>query len=214
HDTPDLFRTVPRNKNHWLAVRLVGTRSNRSAIGARVRAWAGGTQQTQEVRGGGSYASQNDFRVHFGLGKAERVERLAVRWPNGLEEEWRDVAADRVLVLKEGGGQPSSEAPRPSGLQSRGGAAVNLPRGEGGGGRCSRPARCTPAGASIPPPARSRHPSTSRPPSSTGPRPSGRTAISTSARPTRRRPGSRRRWPPSRAARARSRSRRAWPRAP
>jgi len=113
HDTPDLFRTLPRNKNHWLAVRLVGTRSNRSAIGARVRAWAGGARQTQEVRGGGSYASQNDLRVHFGLGPAARVERLAVRWPNGLEEEWRDVAADHVLVLKEGSGQPSADAPRP-----------------------------------------------------------------------------------------------------
>jgi enediyne biosynthesis protein E4 len=112
HDTPDLFHTVARNKNHWLAVRLVGTRSNRSAIGARVRAWAGGARQTQEVRGGGSYASQNDFRAHFGLGTAARVERLAVRWPNGLEEEWRDVAADRVLVLKEGTGQPAAEPPR------------------------------------------------------------------------------------------------------
>ena len=76
-------------RNHWLTLRLVGTRSNRSAIGARVRCVAAGVRQTQEVRGGGSYASQNDLRVHFGLGAAARVDRLEVRWPNGLEESWR-----------------------------------------------------------------------------------------------------------------------------
>ena len=105
HDTPDLFRTVRRNDNHWLTLRLVGTRSNRSAIGARVRCLAGGVRQTQEVRGGGSYASQNDLRVHFGLGAAARVDRLEVRWPNGLAESWSDIAPDRVLVLEEGTGQ-------------------------------------------------------------------------------------------------------------
>ena len=67
-------------------------------------ATAGGALQTQEVRGGGSYDSQNDLRVHFGLGEAATVERLEVRWPSGLEEEWRDVAADRILSLREGTG--------------------------------------------------------------------------------------------------------------
>jgi enediyne biosynthesis protein E4 len=108
HDTPDLFHTIARNQNHWLTLRLVGTRSNRSAIGARVRALAGGGWQTQEVRGGGSYASQNDLRVHFGLGDAARVERLEVRWPNGLEEEWPDLAVDRVLTFREGTGAPKA----------------------------------------------------------------------------------------------------------
>jgi hypothetical protein len=105
HDSPDLFRTVPRNRNHWLGVKLVGTRSNRSAIGARVRAVAGEARQTQEVRGGGSYASQNDLRVHFGLGGAARLDRLEVRWPNGLQEEWRDVAVDRIMTVEEGSGR-------------------------------------------------------------------------------------------------------------
>ena len=72
--------------------------SNRSAIGARVRCSAGGAVQVEEVRGGGSYISQNDLRVHFGLGAAARVDRLEVRWPNGLEEEWRDLAVDRILT--------------------------------------------------------------------------------------------------------------------
>ncbi len=104
HDAPDLFRTEARNKNHWIALRLEGTRSNRSAIGARVRCEAAGRAQVDEVRGGGSYASQNDLRVHFGLAEAARVDRISVRWPNGLEEEWRDLGVDRIVPLKEGTG--------------------------------------------------------------------------------------------------------------
>jgi hypothetical protein len=104
HDRPDLYRALRRNENHWLTLRLVGTRSNRSAIGSRVRCLSGGVRQTQEVRGGGSYASQNDLRVHFGLGSATKVERIEVRWPNGLEEAWSDLTVDRVAVLQEGTG--------------------------------------------------------------------------------------------------------------
>jgi len=84
----------------------VGTRSNRSAIGARLRCTAGGAVQAQEVRGGGSYISQNDLRVHFGLGAAMKVDRLEVRWPNGLEEEWVDLPVDRIHTLTEGSGSP------------------------------------------------------------------------------------------------------------
>ena len=83
-------------------MKLVGTRSNRSAIGARVRLVTADGRQVQEVRGGGSYYSQNDLRVHFGLGKTSRVERLEVRWPNGLEEKWTDVG-DRSDRDAEGG---------------------------------------------------------------------------------------------------------------
>jgi hypothetical protein len=105
---PDLYRTQTVPGRHWLLLQLVGTTSNRSAIGARVSCEAGGATQWQEVRGGGSYDSQNDLRVHFGLGDAARVERLAVRWPNGLQEEWRDVAVDRILTLREGTGAKST----------------------------------------------------------------------------------------------------------
>jgi hypothetical protein len=101
---PDLFRTDTDPGRHWLLVKLVGTTSNRSAIGARVGCTAGGMTRWQEVRGGGSYISQNDLRAHFGLGETSKVDRLWVRWPNGLEEEWRDVAADQVLTLREGSG--------------------------------------------------------------------------------------------------------------
>ena len=102
NDTPDLYRLDLAQPRHWLTVRLVGTASNRSAIGARVRATSGDSTQVQEVRGGGSYYAQNDLRVHFGLGGAARVDRLEVRWPNGLEESWTNVEVDRVLTLREG----------------------------------------------------------------------------------------------------------------
>jgi enediyne biosynthesis protein E4 len=108
HDTPDLFRTEAAAGHHWVAAKLTGTRSNRSAIGARVRCDAGGVTQWQEVRGGGSYASQNDLRVHFGLAAATTVDRLWVRWPSGLEEEWTGLPAGRIHTLTEGSGRAAA----------------------------------------------------------------------------------------------------------
>ncbi len=111
HDRPDLFRLDAGRGSHWLLLKLVGTRSNRSAIGARVRAFRGDTVQVEEVRGGGSYISQNDLRVHFGLGDSPRVDRIEVRWPSGLVEAWTDVQADRILPLTEGTGAPAGKGP-------------------------------------------------------------------------------------------------------
>jgi hypothetical protein len=113
HDTPDLFRLDSDPAAHWVAARLVGTASNRSAIGARVRLVAGKTVRVDEVRGGGSYNSQNDLRVHFGLGATPAVDRIEVRWPNGLEEHWTEVAIDRILSLKEGTGRRGGPAAKP-----------------------------------------------------------------------------------------------------
>jgi hypothetical protein len=104
NDRPDLFRLKGDPRHHWITLRLAGVTSNRNAIGARVRCVAGGVEQWQEVRGGGSYLSQNDFRVHFGLALASRVDRIDVRWPNGLEESWETLEADRFHTLKEGSG--------------------------------------------------------------------------------------------------------------
>ena len=101
---PDVFRLDLRAGAHWTTLKLVGTESNRSAIGARVTLFGADGIQVQEVRGGGSYFSQNDLRVHFGLGASARIDRLAVRWPNGREEQWKDVAVDRILTLIEGSG--------------------------------------------------------------------------------------------------------------
>ena len=106
NDLPDLFRLDQLGERHWLTLRLVGTHSNRSAIGALVRLVTADGEQRQEVRGGGSYYSQNDLRLNFGLGAARAVDRVVVRWPNGLEEAWTQVAIDRVHTLKEGTGQP------------------------------------------------------------------------------------------------------------
>ena len=106
HDAPDLFRADMRGKRHWLLVKLVGTTSNRSAIGARLRLTTVEGTQLEEVRGGGSYYSQNDLRVHFGLGDATKIDRLEVRWPNGATEDWTSLAPDRIVTLKEGTGRP------------------------------------------------------------------------------------------------------------
>ena len=106
NDTPDLYRVVSRG-NHWITLKLVGTRSNRSAIGARVRCIVPGALLEGEVRGGGSYISQNDLRIHFGLGRTTRVTGVLVRWPSGLVERWSDISADQFLTLKEGAGTPA-----------------------------------------------------------------------------------------------------------
>jgi hypothetical protein len=109
HDTPDVFLTTAASNHHWLVVRLIGTRSNRNAIGARVRVTTGEVTQIREVQGGGSYLSQNDLRVHVGLGAAVVVDRIEVRWPSGLEEGWTAVAPDRLLTLREGEGKALSQ---------------------------------------------------------------------------------------------------------
>jgi hypothetical protein len=105
HDTPDLYRLDLHEPRSWVTVRLQGVQSNRHAIGARIRVSAGGATQVDEVRGGGSYYAQNDFRRNFGLGSAAKVDRLEVRWPNGLEEVWTNLEVNRIVTLKEGSGQ-------------------------------------------------------------------------------------------------------------
>ena len=104
HAEPDLFRLDLQPGAHWITLKLVGTRSNRSAIGARVRLFSSEGVQLQEVRGGGSYFSQNDLRVHFGLGRSGVMDRIEIRWPNGLEEQWKNLEVDRIVTLTEGTG--------------------------------------------------------------------------------------------------------------
>ena len=88
-------------RNNWIAVRTIGTRSNRSGIGARIVCTAGGRRQVGEARSGGSYLSQNDLRVHFGLGKAASVD-LEVRWPSGHVDRHTAVPVNRVIAVTEG----------------------------------------------------------------------------------------------------------------
>jgi hypothetical protein len=92
------------SKNNWLKVKCHGTKSNRSAIGARVRVVTGKHSQISEVMSGSSYISQNDLRLHFGLGSAKQVDVVEVRWPSELVESFKNVDANQLLVLREGQG--------------------------------------------------------------------------------------------------------------
>jgi hypothetical protein len=102
-DPPTLLVNRTRD-GHRVLVALQGRKSNRSAIGARVTIRTGTTVQTNEVRGGSSYLSQNDLRLHFGLGTATRIDTLEVRWPSGAVERLKDVTADQVITIVEGAG--------------------------------------------------------------------------------------------------------------
>ncbi len=110
NDFPQLLRCDSRSENNWLKVKTIGTKSNRSGIGARLRCVThppGETkphQQIDEVRSGGSYISQNDLRVHFGIGKTEKVELLEIRWPSGALDTLKDVKPNQLIVVKEGEG--------------------------------------------------------------------------------------------------------------
>jgi hypothetical protein len=103
NEPPSLLRNDLRGSNHWLKLKLVGTKSNRSAIGARVVVRYGKKSQAQEVLSQSSFYSTNDFRLHFGLG-SEKTADIAIRWPNGAHEELKEVAADQLIVVKEGTG--------------------------------------------------------------------------------------------------------------
>jgi hypothetical protein len=96
-----VLRNEGGNRNHWLQLRLVGARSNRDGIGVKIRIVAGGRTQVDEAKGGGSYQSAHDPRIHFGLGIAERVDLLELRWPSGAVDRLTGVAVDRVVTVKE-----------------------------------------------------------------------------------------------------------------
>jgi hypothetical protein len=97
----DVLRNNTARDRHALEVRVVGVKSNRNGIGARVTVTAQGRMQMREVKSGSSYLGQNDLRVHFGLDDATRVERIDVRWPAGDIETIRDVPADQIVTVTE-----------------------------------------------------------------------------------------------------------------
>jgi enediyne biosynthesis protein E4 len=111
---PMILRNQGGNRNHWIGFELAGTRSNRLALNARVKAVAGGLVQVDEVRSGGSYLSQNDLRIHFGLGPSERVDRVEILWPSGKTETLNNLSADRFYAVKEGEGIVPREKLRPN----------------------------------------------------------------------------------------------------
>jgi len=104
NDPPTLLRNLSPSVNSWLLVRLVGTHTNRAAVGSRVVLEAEGRQQIQEVRSGGSFCSQSDLRLHFGLGRAREASRVTVKSLGGGQETLERVPANRLVVIQEGKG--------------------------------------------------------------------------------------------------------------
>jgi hypothetical protein len=98
---PLLLHNVTHNANHWLSVRLIGTRSNRDGLGALVTVESGGHKLLRRCATDGSYLSASDRRVHFGLGNAAGNVRVTVRWPSGRTESFGDIAIDRIVTLRE-----------------------------------------------------------------------------------------------------------------
>jgi enediyne biosynthesis protein E4 len=90
------------NGGHFVSFKLVGTKSNRDAMGARLKLTAGGMTQIREIAGGGSYLSQSDLRAHFGLGVVEKIDKLEISWPSGAQQAFKDFRADQFYSIQEG----------------------------------------------------------------------------------------------------------------
>jgi hypothetical protein len=101
-DSPTLLRNDAGNVNNWLTVALVGKAWNRQAIGARVTLTTHGRSQSREVRAGTGYLSQDDLRMHFGLGQATVADRIVIRWPAGESDVMEDVAGNRLVWVTQG----------------------------------------------------------------------------------------------------------------
>jgi enediyne biosynthesis protein E4 len=103
-EPPSLLLNRCQNGNHRALFKLLGTKSNRLAVGARVTVRTGKVTQISEVKGGSSYISQNDLRQHFGLEKNDKMDEVTIRWPNGTVEALQDVPADFIYTVVEGKG--------------------------------------------------------------------------------------------------------------
>jgi hypothetical protein len=111
---PSLLVNSAHSANHWVALKTVGTRSNRDGIGAKITVKTGKRTLVDEVRSGSSYISQNDLRVHFGLGSAVNIDAVQIRWPSGLVERFDDLSVDAIHTLTEGSGMavvPTAKKP-------------------------------------------------------------------------------------------------------
>lgn len=101
---PELLHAESVNQNNWIKIKLTGTKSNRDGIGARIKCVTADGTQIDEVRSGGSYYSQNDLRVHFGLGKNQRVKAIEIHWPSGQVDALGEITANQLILVKEGVG--------------------------------------------------------------------------------------------------------------
>jgi hypothetical protein len=116
---PMILRNNGIAGRHWVSFELQGTKSNRLAIGARLKMIAGGMTQTEEIHSGGSYLSQNDLRVHFGLNAAAKIDSVEIRWPSGKIETLKSLDADKFYSVLEGQGIVNAEKIRPSAVPIR-----------------------------------------------------------------------------------------------
>jgi hypothetical protein len=108
---PMILRPEGGPTNHWVSFQLQGTKCNRLALNARVRVTAGELVQLGEVLSGGSYLSQPDLRIHFGLGIHERLDKAEILWPKGKTEILTNLTADHFYIVREGEGIASSKGP-------------------------------------------------------------------------------------------------------
>jgi hypothetical protein len=111
NDEAVLLQNDGGNQNNWLLVKTIGTKSNRDGIGARIIVVSEDLTQMDEVKSGSSYLCQSDLRVHFGLGKRGRVDRLEIRWPSGLVESYKNRKPNQLLILTEGKGIEEQKFP-------------------------------------------------------------------------------------------------------
>ncbi len=116
---PMILKNEGNKSNHWISLELGAKEGNPLAIGARIKVTTGNVTQTEEIRSGASYLSQNDLRVHFGLGTAKKVDAIEIRWPSGKVETIRDIAADKFYGVLQGEGIVPFEKIRPAAKKSR-----------------------------------------------------------------------------------------------
>ena len=116
---PVIFRPQGGPRNHWISFELAGTKSNKLALNARVKVTAGGFAQTDEVRSSGSYLSQNDLRLHFGLGDRRQAGKVEISWPAGGTDTLTNLEADRFYCVKEGAGVVPCAGIRPASTPTR-----------------------------------------------------------------------------------------------
>lgn len=102
--TADVLQNEGGNRGNSILVRTVGTRGNRDGIGARLKLSVGGKTLVRDVRAGSSYLAQNDLRVHFGLGKAQKADRMEIHWPGGPVEVIENIEANQILTVRQGEG--------------------------------------------------------------------------------------------------------------
>ena len=104
NQTADLLRNEYGNLNNWIQIDVVGTKSNKSGIGTRIKLIIGDSKQYQEVQSGGSYLSFNDLRAHFGVGNAKKIDLIEIHWPSGHVDQYENLAVNYRFVATENAG--------------------------------------------------------------------------------------------------------------